>query len=272
MPERMIALEPLGLVSAELLGALLAGYLVHFLLWRLLGRFARSTSTIFDDSLARHCRRPTNFVFPTPWPSTSVSPSWRSRWVKTAWLFVSNLLIALLIFSLAWTLTRLTSVAEDVISRPLRRRRQRQPEGARHPHAVRDLAQDQRCGHRRARLGPGAHELRGVPRARHRHPGLRGARRSGDRLRGPEDVGQSPGGDSDRHHPAHSHRRCGHRGGRVGPDRGDCAHLRRGAHLGPASPRAAHRITSSRSPSRIGPAFRPTSWALSSSTWTTRFR
>ena len=54
MPERLIALEPLGLVSAELLGALLAGYLVHLLAWRLLRRFARSTSTIVDDSLASH--------------------------------------------------------------------------------------------------------------------------------------------------------------------------------------------------------------------------
>ena len=47
-----MALEPLGLVTAELLGALLAGYLIHFLAWRLLRRFARSTSTILDDSKA----------------------------------------------------------------------------------------------------------------------------------------------------------------------------------------------------------------------------
>jgi small-conductance mechanosensitive channel len=115
MPERVIALEPLGLVSAELLGALLAGYLVHFLVWRLLGRFARSTSTILDDSLARHCRRPTVFVFPAMAVYLCL-PLMAEQLGDGGVAFVSNLLIALLIFSLAWTLTRLTSVAEDVIA------------------------------------------------------------------------------------------------------------------------------------------------------------
>ncbi len=115
MPERLIALEPLGLVSAELLGALLAGYLVHFLAWRLFRRFARSTSTILDDSLARHCRRPTVFVFPALAVYLCL-PLTAEQLGDGGVLFVSNLLIALLIFSVAWTLIRLASVAEDVIA------------------------------------------------------------------------------------------------------------------------------------------------------------
>jgi small-conductance mechanosensitive channel len=115
MPERLIALEPLGLVSAELLGALLAGYLVHFLAWRSLGRFARGTSTILDDSLARHCRRPTVFVFPVLAVYLCL-PLMAEQLGAGSVAFVSNLLMALLIFSVAWTLIRLASVAEDVIA------------------------------------------------------------------------------------------------------------------------------------------------------------
>ncbi len=115
MPERLIALEPLGLVSAELLGALLAGYLVHLLAWRLLRGFARSTNTIVDDSLARHCRRPTVFVFPVLAVYLCL-PLMAERLGDGGVAFVSNLLIALIIFSVAWTLIRLGSVAEDVIA------------------------------------------------------------------------------------------------------------------------------------------------------------
>ena len=115
MPERLTALEPLGLVSAELLGALLAGYLVHLLAWRVLRRFAQSTSTIVDDSLARHCRRPTVFVFPVLAVYLCL-PLMAERMGDGGVAFVSNLLIELLIFSVAWTLIRLGSVAEDVVA------------------------------------------------------------------------------------------------------------------------------------------------------------
>jgi small-conductance mechanosensitive channel len=115
MLERVSAWEPLGLVSAQLLGALLAGYLVHFLAWRLLQRFAWSTSTILDDSLARHCRRPTVFVLPALAVYLCL-PLAAEQLGDGGVLFVRKLLIALLIFSLAWTLTRLMSVGADVIA------------------------------------------------------------------------------------------------------------------------------------------------------------
>jgi small-conductance mechanosensitive channel len=115
MPERLIALEPLGLVSGLLLVSLLAGYLVHLLAWRLLRRFARSTSTILDDSLVRHCRHPTVLVFPVLAVYLCL-PLMAEQLGDGGVAFVSNLLIALLIFSVAWTLIRLASVAEDVIA------------------------------------------------------------------------------------------------------------------------------------------------------------
>jgi len=110
-----MALQPLGLAMAELLGALLAGYLIHFLAWRLLRRFAQSTSTILDDSFARHCRLPTAFVFPALAVYLCL-PLTAEQLGEGGVLVVSKLLISLLIFSLAWTLIRLTSVAEDVIA------------------------------------------------------------------------------------------------------------------------------------------------------------
>jgi small-conductance mechanosensitive channel len=115
MPEILKAWQPLALVSGELLGALLVGYLLHRLLWRVMRRLARGTSTVLDDSLVRHCQRPTVFVFPVlavylclPFASDRLGPGGVA--------FVSNVLIVLLTFSVAWTLIRLTSVAEDLIA------------------------------------------------------------------------------------------------------------------------------------------------------------
>jgi small-conductance mechanosensitive channel len=115
MSERLTELGPLGLVSAELLGALLAGIVIHFLAWRLVRLFARSTSSVFDDSLVRHCRRPTVFVFPVLAVYLAL-PFMAEPLGAEGEAFLSNLLIALLTFSVAWTLIRLTSVAEDLVA------------------------------------------------------------------------------------------------------------------------------------------------------------
>ena len=56
--------QPQALAAAQLLGAFLGGYLLHRLLWRTIRRIGRETSMVFDDSLARHCQRPTVFFLP----------------------------------------------------------------------------------------------------------------------------------------------------------------------------------------------------------------
>ncbi|MEO2169996.1 MAG: hypothetical protein ABGY42_18150, partial [bacterium] len=94
--------------------AIVLGYLMHRLFWRLLRRVADRTSTVLDDALLRHCQRPTALMFP-------VLALYGSLPLVRGWLgdelpnLLGNLLIVPLIVSVAWTLVRLTSVAEDVI-------------------------------------------------------------------------------------------------------------------------------------------------------------
>ncbi|MBW2274126.1 MAG: mechanosensitive ion channel [Deltaproteobacteria bacterium] len=107
--------QPLARASGELLAALLTGYLLHRILWRLIHRLAERTSTVLDDSLARHCRRPTVFVFPVLAVYLCL-PFVSQRLGAGGVVFVSNVLIVLLTFSVAWTLIRLTAVAQDVIA------------------------------------------------------------------------------------------------------------------------------------------------------------
>jgi len=107
--------RPLAQLSGELLGALLAGTLLHILVWSMIHRLARSTSTVLDDSLVRHCRRPTVFFFPVL-AVYLVLPLVAEQLGKAAVAVVGNLLTVLLTFSVAWTLIRLTNVAQDVIA------------------------------------------------------------------------------------------------------------------------------------------------------------
>ncbi len=114
MTETLMDWQPPAVAGGELLAALLFGYLLHRVVWRVIRRLAERTSTMLDDSLARHCRRPTIFVFPVlavylclPFVAEALGESGVT--------LVSNALLVLLTFSVAWTLIRLTSVAEDVI-------------------------------------------------------------------------------------------------------------------------------------------------------------
>ncbi len=115
MSEQLTALEPLALVVAELLGALLAGVLIHFLVWRVLRRLARSTSSVLDESLVRHCWRPTVLVFPVLAVYLCLSFVQGPLGAEGV-AVLGKILVALLTISVAWSLIRLTSVAEDVIA------------------------------------------------------------------------------------------------------------------------------------------------------------
>jgi len=115
MPDALADWPPLALAAARLLGALLAGYLAHRLLWRVVSRIGRETSTLFDDSLVRHCRRPTVFFLPVlvvyltlPFVSAALGDG--------SVALLGRVLLVVLTLSLAWTLIRLLSVAEDFIA------------------------------------------------------------------------------------------------------------------------------------------------------------
>lgn len=104
----------LAAAGGALLGAVLVGLLVQWIFWRLLSRAAGRSSMILDDSLVRHCHRPTILVFPVL-AVYLVLPVVREGLGDDVVRSIENLLVVLLTVSVAWGLIRLTSVAEDLI-------------------------------------------------------------------------------------------------------------------------------------------------------------
>ena len=56
--------QPSVQVAILLILAILAGLLLYFLFWRVVKTVAGRTATVFDDSLVKHCRRPSIYIFP----------------------------------------------------------------------------------------------------------------------------------------------------------------------------------------------------------------
>ena len=115
MAQGWVDWQPLAWGGGALALALLLGYVLHGFFWRVLRRVTRNTSTLLDDSLVRHCRRPTVFVFPVL-AVYAILPLLREPMGDDRVAFAGNLLVVLLVFSVAWTLIRLTSVAEDFVA------------------------------------------------------------------------------------------------------------------------------------------------------------
>jgi small-conductance mechanosensitive channel len=102
-------------ILGAVLTALLVGLVLHRIVWRVISAFAHRTSTVLDDSLVRHCRRPTILIFPVIAVYVAL-PLLREYMDEGFLAFTDNLLIILLVFSVAWTLIRLLSVGEDLIA------------------------------------------------------------------------------------------------------------------------------------------------------------
>ena len=115
MPEIPAEWKELAITGGTLLGALLAGWLVHRAVWWTGRRIARRTSNVLDDSLVRHCRRPTLLILPTIAVYVAL-PTLRGPVEPDALAAASGALMVALIFAVAFLLIRLTSVAEDVIA------------------------------------------------------------------------------------------------------------------------------------------------------------
>lgn len=111
-----IGWSPLLWAAVALLVAVLGGYVVHRILWFSLGKAAARTDTVLDDSLTRHCRRPTIPVVPVL-IFYMISPLFRGLVSDGGLTLIRNLLTVVLIIASAWTLTRLTDVAQDFLLR-----------------------------------------------------------------------------------------------------------------------------------------------------------
>ena len=99
---------PLGIMT----GTILLALVVHYLLFKVLKRFAKRTESILDDALVKHCSGPARLIIPllavsfvltlVKFPSGTVP-------------FLKQTLALLWIVSLAWLVIKLAYVAEDLI-------------------------------------------------------------------------------------------------------------------------------------------------------------
>ena len=99
---------PLGIMAGTILLALAA----HYLLFKVLKRFAKRTESILDDALVQHCAGPVRLIIPllalsfiltiVKFPSGTVS-------------FLKQTVALLWIVSLAWLVIKLAYVGEDLI-------------------------------------------------------------------------------------------------------------------------------------------------------------
>ncbi len=96
--------------------AILVGMLFYFICWRIVHGFARHTSTVLDDSLLAHCRRPTLALFPLA-AIYLARPLFAAQLGEEPTAFVTAVLEVLLTLTAAWVLIRMLSVTEDVVAR-----------------------------------------------------------------------------------------------------------------------------------------------------------
>jgi small-conductance mechanosensitive channel len=97
---------------ALVVGAIVLGLIIHYLLFSAIERMARRTQTILDDSMIKNCRRPLKLLIPL----LVVSFSLTLAIVTPSVLAPMNHIISLgIIAAVAWLLVRMTYVLDDVI-------------------------------------------------------------------------------------------------------------------------------------------------------------
>lgn len=107
-------LRQIAWVVGSLAFAVGGGLILHRLLWWTFSSVARRTHTALDDSLSRHCRRPTMLIAPIvlvyvmlPLLGQHVGPASLG--------LIRNVLQVLLPVALGWTLVKLTSVFQETV-------------------------------------------------------------------------------------------------------------------------------------------------------------
>ncbi|RME31878.1 MAG: mechanosensitive ion channel protein MscS, partial [Candidatus Zixiibacteriota bacterium] len=106
--------HPVLTAGAYLLGAILVGLILHLLFWRVVRGVSTRTATVLDDSLLRHCRRPSLYIFPVLLIHLALPFITAGLPGETA-AAIKKTLTVLLILLIAWLLIKLGNVLEDLI-------------------------------------------------------------------------------------------------------------------------------------------------------------
>ncbi len=106
-------------VTGSILAAIITGWVVHTIIWAFVRRMASRTKSILDDSLDKHCRPPSRYIFiiiaiqlMLPLAGQHLSPGTGH--------ILQSILKVMLILAIAWLLIRLTSVVEDLAAAEFR--------------------------------------------------------------------------------------------------------------------------------------------------------
>ena len=95
-----------------LMGAMILGLLIHFLLFKIGRILARRTESGVDDAFITHCRAPMRIIFPLlfcnlAFPLTTLAPG--------VLLFLKQVIGFMLTGALAWLIIKLIYVFEDFV-------------------------------------------------------------------------------------------------------------------------------------------------------------
>ena len=117
MQQLLVDWHPLLRFAVSLVGLIILGWIIQFIFWKIVISFAGRTSTVLDNALVKHCRRPTGLIIPLillHLASPAMKP-WLYEpyeWIQPVY---SRILMILLVMAVAWLLIRLGSVLEEVL-------------------------------------------------------------------------------------------------------------------------------------------------------------
>jgi small-conductance mechanosensitive channel len=111
---RQVMIVTIGIIG----GALILGGFTHYLIFKMMQNLAKRTQAVLDNSLLKHCRRPSRVILPVLFiyiflPLATISPKYKDMFERG--------LVLLLIVSVAWLIIKLPYVAEDIISKRFRK-------------------------------------------------------------------------------------------------------------------------------------------------------
>jgi small-conductance mechanosensitive channel len=98
--------------SALVVGSIILGLVIHYLMFSVIERVARQSHTIIDDSFVKNCRRPLRLLIPFLvvgfiLPLFTIAPM--------ILVILRHTIIIGLIVSVAWLLVRMTYVLDDIV-------------------------------------------------------------------------------------------------------------------------------------------------------------
>jgi len=107
-------LEPLAWIAGLIIAGLVAGLLVHLVIWQSVRRISKKTRTILDDSFYRRWRRPTRYVF-VILAIYILLPVVAGNLPQDFIGATDAILVALLIATIAWSLVKLAYILEEAV-------------------------------------------------------------------------------------------------------------------------------------------------------------